>query len=916
MMANNIIKRIWNQNKMVQIEDLKGMAFQAEDGGHTFEIYGIDEAGETVTLTGTPSGVFLRPDNTDVVLDCSVSDGVVSATLPDECYDVPGRGGLTVFITADGKKTALYAAVVTVSRTSSGTVAPPATQTVVDLINAISAAVATIPASYSALMADIAPTYSDSALYAVGQYAWYDGDLKRCIVPITTAESYTAAHWTSAVLGNDVSDLKSALDRNKYISDFTDSMYSLIDTDFADGSYIQFDLSKVGLYKSANTRIATLEYLPAIIGCKVSFAFSSETYQCSILFNDSSVYSWGTGGDYTPSVNGKFSIQFRKPGNLPVSADDIPSIISGMTIKYYPAIMGALLSIVDVNSDQNNNIYGGNYVPPIVNGSIAVATDTPPIYSSTNNRCVNPEGTFFYLDAGDTVSVSDSGYQVALPGFDTNAPHNYRGVSLSWAQSITVDSGKEGLFCIQVRKTPTASAITPAEVQSVLKITRRGLYKKCEYREPYSLYVSPDGSDTNSGNSEHPLATINKALQLGARRVYLFGGKYSQTIYPYYAHDFIEILPVSFTSQPVIYAPGSVLSESETKVDGYTNVYKFSSEAEPGALFMDNVEDVTTQITDDERHPLQRGRNCRCIDTLIKKCSASVLSDALTEIDEADEYKFFVDTANDIIYFSRPEAVSADHPICYPTGGMLFGSVLNSYLKVKLSGICVKYMAINVSNTVDALVADCSDFNSGYAGGFAFNNAINATFIRCEAGRCYASSNGDGFSAHGTATTDKNAKQATCTMIDCWSHDNKDDGFSNHEYGETTIIGALFEYNTNDGCIPAYGDHAQIYNAMSRKNASGFFIAGEATDGGKYGQMICYNCVAKDNGSVSQAGFGVRGNGNKMILVNCISTGNVNGYLADTNTKAELYDCKTLNDTNPRVGSNGRYTIVTANNVT
>lgn len=211
MMANNIIKRIWNQNKMVQIEDLKGMAFQAEDGGHTFEIYGIDEAGETVSLTGTPSGVFLRPDNTDVVLDCSVSDGVVSATLPDECYDVPGRGGLTVFITADGKKTALYAAVVTVSRTSSGNVAPPATQTVVDLINAISAAVATIPASYSALMADIAPTYSDSALYAVGQYAWYDGDLKRCIVPITTAESYTAAHWTSAVLGNDVSDLKSAL---------------------------------------------------------------------------------------------------------------------------------------------------------------------------------------------------------------------------------------------------------------------------------------------------------------------------------------------------------------------------------------------------------------------------------------------------------------------------------------------------------------------------------------------------------------------------------------------------------------------------------------------------------------------------------------------------------------------------------
>lgn len=206
----NIIKRVWNQNRMVQIEDLRGMTFQAEAAGHTFQISGIDDDGNTVALTGTPSGVLLRPDNTDVALTCSVSGGVVSATLPANCYDVPGRFGLTIFITSGSSKTAIYAAVGTVTRTSSDTVAPGTSQSVVDLINAINAAVNSIPASYSALLADIAPTYSDSALYSVGQYAWYDGDLKRCIVPITTAESYTAAHWTSAVLGQDVSDLKSA----------------------------------------------------------------------------------------------------------------------------------------------------------------------------------------------------------------------------------------------------------------------------------------------------------------------------------------------------------------------------------------------------------------------------------------------------------------------------------------------------------------------------------------------------------------------------------------------------------------------------------------------------------------------------------------------------------------------------------
>ena len=79
-MANNVIKRVWNQNRMVNIEDLKGMAFQAEQAGHTFEISGIDDAGNVVELSGTPSGVMLRPDNTDQVLTCSISGGKVYAT--------------------------------------------------------------------------------------------------------------------------------------------------------------------------------------------------------------------------------------------------------------------------------------------------------------------------------------------------------------------------------------------------------------------------------------------------------------------------------------------------------------------------------------------------------------------------------------------------------------------------------------------------------------------------------------------------------------------------------------------------------------------------------------------------------------------------------------------------------------------
>lgn len=56
-----------------------------------------------------------------------------------------------------------------------------------------------------------AAAYSSSATYAVGDYVFYGGTLYRCITAITTAEAWTAAHWTAAVLGDDVGDLKSAI---------------------------------------------------------------------------------------------------------------------------------------------------------------------------------------------------------------------------------------------------------------------------------------------------------------------------------------------------------------------------------------------------------------------------------------------------------------------------------------------------------------------------------------------------------------------------------------------------------------------------------------------------------------------------------------------------------------------------------
>ena len=78
----------------------------------------------------------------------------------------------------------------------------------------------------------IAPIYSSSSAYSVGSYTFHDGILYRCTTAITTAETWTAAHWTAAVIGDDVSENKRASIHadNILVSSTNLSSYNDVDT--------------------------------------------------------------------------------------------------------------------------------------------------------------------------------------------------------------------------------------------------------------------------------------------------------------------------------------------------------------------------------------------------------------------------------------------------------------------------------------------------------------------------------------------------------------------------------------------------------------------------------------------------------------------------------------------------------------
>lgn len=418
------------------------------------------------------------------------------------------------------------------------------------------------------------------------------------------------------------------------------------------------------------------------------------------------------------------------------------------------------------------------------------------------------------------------------------------------------------------------------------------------------MFISPTGNDDNDGSASMPKLSVNACLKAGARKVVCEGGIYQQTINLFLAKEKeVKLIAGDANNRAIFKHPNSILASSAVGVDGYTKVRKcqvsesFTIAASNLWLYQDGVADATTKIEDSERHPAQRGVMYRCYDaTKISKCAATSLTDALNEIESASDYKWYYASSEKAFYLSCPTAISEANKIRIPSGNFITG--YDESISFEAVGIDVQYMAFNLNKLRVARLIDCSARYVWGGGAISWDNGI-VELIRCEAARCIASeATGDGFNAHADKVGESVAKTCCASLIDCWSHDNNDDGYSDHERAECVIRGGLFEYNAKGGVTPSYGSHCSCFNVMSRQNYNGFDYVGDVADdeGGKGGQLICYNCIAEDNKrGGSMFGFGINGSGNRAILIQCISKNNGTAYYAANGTAMELNDCRALN---------------------
>lgn len=236
----------------------------------------------------------------------------------------------------------------------------------------------------------VASAYSASKTYAVGDYAIHNSNLYRCTTAITTAESFTASHWTQVVLADDVTDLKSDLGN----IDLTE-LFELGGV-YTDNGFV---------YTNTNTRIRTKKgtTLPFIQGKKIGLTDYSNARFYACWRNKSGEYKysgWKT-ADYTIAEDGDYVIMIANTQETPQTDETaLASLFFGYQAVAFDYIIG--------NKNRIDSLESVGYVtnPGFIkaNGEIIAQTDNKEVYTNkilvTNGMIIDISLSFSTIRSG------------------------------------------------------------------------------------------------------------------------------------------------------------------------------------------------------------------------------------------------------------------------------------------------------------------------------------------------------------------------------------------------------------------------------------------------------------------------------------------------------------------------------------
>ena len=423
-----------------------------------------------------------------------------------------------------------------------------------------------------------------------------------------------------------------------------------------------------------------------------------------------------------------------------------------------------------------------------------------------------------------------------------------------------------------------------------------------------------NGNDDNDGLASNPLRTFSKAFEKSGIDVCIvLHGDTSETFAPPTTKRSVTLIGAGLGKARII--KGFKIEGEDASFDSETGIYSYNCsdlQAESGQafgygrnlekywLFQHGIADADTAITNDTAHPCQRGKDYRCDSTFIKPKTT------LANLQSDESPAYFYDSANTTLYFRIVEGSTlSGNPLVLP---LYHDHAINisGRPKVKIVGVEALYADVLLSSCVDAELSDCAAKYAYSDGGFRWDETRAAKFIRCEAAGIICGGDntggGDGFNAHMSDNYIKGVTRLTATLIDCWAHDCNDDGYSDHNRAETTIIGGLYEYCGKGGLTPSFGASDTIIGAECRFNSgAGILYTGETPSANvaRAGLVVAKNCICYDNGGSNYRVVNTNGTTNfknVMMLYQCISKrAGRYGYEADNaNCIIRLTDCTDL----------------------
>ena len=453
--------------------------------------------GVPVDLTGVSvQGIFLPPQGDPIAITSgNIVDGnVAEVVLPQACYNYDGQFTLSIKLVDSNNSVTGTMRIVDgmVDNThASGTVAPTsAVPTYQEILSSYDAMVAATTAANTAATncaSIVAAAYSTSATYAVGDYCTKDGKLYRCTTAITTAESWTAGHWTETKVGPEVSDLKSVFDSTLNPVEFTPTIQK--------GRYIQSSNGQ----SASNNKYARTSDIPSR-GYRIKTTLNSQTYSYYIAFYDADCdISTGAGflgtsggfvsGDlYIPANAVFFVLNFKRNDGTNMADSDKTAILSALslcqTTDLTLTVSGKAADAKatgDIITEGKNHIDETLFSPVWEQGAVRAADGISGV--STNNSIYAQLG----LPNSLTVIQCDSAYYFRVFCYGYGGWNDYLGGWTGSAYSTDVESinlqylnfGKfleshsEILFTRISAVHVDGSAILPSEGANVLLYAKR-----------------------------------------------------------------------------------------------------------------------------------------------------------------------------------------------------------------------------------------------------------------------------------------------------------------------------------------------------------------------------------------------------------------------------------------------------------